>query len=192
MAGRLASRRFRTLPGQRTRPTTDRVREAVFAVMAADRGLADQPADTQLTGCRFLDLYAGSGAVGLEAASRGAQVRWVERDTVAAGLIVANCLTLGLVPDVVTAPVETWLAKPAGGAGGFDIIWLDPPYDRPTPDINAVIALIARYDWLAAGGLILVERSVRSPALEFPENFLNNRTKRYGETVVYLAEKVAV
>ena len=178
------------------RPTTDRARESVFAVIAAHLGTADGPPEAQLAGLRFLDLYAGSGAVGLEAASRGASATWVEADPAVARLIMANCRELGLVPDVVTATVENWLTQPvrrrgAGGAGtaGYDIVWLDPPYDCSTDHVGDVIAVAVQRDWVRPGGLILAERSARSPALEFPENLLNNGTRRYGETVVYLAQK---
>ena len=100
-------------PGDRVRPTTDRVREALFSTITAWAGRAADPVERSLSGMAFCDLYAGSGAVGLEAASRGAtRVLLIERDPRTAQLCRRNAEALGLAVDVVISSVEQILKKP--------------------------------------------------------------------------------
>ncbi|MDR1807213.1 MAG: RsmD family RNA methyltransferase [Propionibacteriaceae bacterium] len=184
VAGRWASRRLATPAGAATRPTSDRVREAVFAHIAATLGTAADPPDSQLAGLTFLDLFAGSGAVGLEAASRGAaSVTWVERDAATARLAERNRRDLGAPGLVVRADAATFAARPATG---FDLVWLDPPYDLPAAAVDALIAQLAA-GWLADQALLLVERSARSPAPTLNPDFSPAWARDYGETRIHLA-----
>lgn len=165
-----------------TRPTTDRVRESVFSWLASALGRGDQSGQNQLAGMTFLDLYAGSGGVGLEAISRGAQSTWVERDRPTARLIERNCRDLGVTGRVVASDVTTYLG---GAAHAYSVVWMDPPYETSSDDIDMVVRLIDARGWLTDDGIVLVERSVHSSQVEFPESFLNNSSRRYGDTVVY-------
>lgn len=188
IAGVAGGRRLRTPAGSATRPTSDRVREALFSALAAWNGTADGPADEQLAGQSFLDLFAGSGAVGLEAASRGAtRVVCVEKDRRTAALVSGNARDAGLAPQVSVAAqsVEGYLAA-AEAAAAFDVIWFDPPYALAEPDLDAMIAS-AVTGLLAGDGLIAVERSSRSRTPLFPPGMVS-WANRYGETVVHLAQ----
>jgi 16S rRNA (guanine966-N2)-methyltransferase len=158
--------------------------------LAVEVGRADAGAERQLAGLSFLDLYAGSGAVGLEAVSRGARAQWVEQDRPTARLIERNLADLGVRGRVVAADVLTYLSRPGrAGASQFDLVWLDPPYAVASADVEKALGLLLDHDWLRPGGLVLVERSTRSSAVEFPESFLNIGARRYGETLVYHAER---
>jgi 16S rRNA (guanine966-N2)-methyltransferase len=172
IGGTAGGRRLRTPPGDRTRPTSDRVREALFSAVEAALG--------SLEGLRLLDLYAGSGAVGLEAASRGAAaVTLVEQDRRTAGLVRDNARSLGLDAEVVCAPVARHLAGRPGPA--YDVVFLDPPYGLPRADVEADLAALAA-GWLADGALVVVERSTRDSGLTWPAGFEPGRVRSYGET----------
>ncbi len=186
IAGRFSSRRILTPDGSQTRPTSDRTRESVFALLASMLGVADEAPEEQLAGLAFADLFAGSGAVGLEAASRGAWPTWVENNRGAAKVIERNQRELGAGGRLIVSEVGRFLE---GRAQPYDIIWMDPPYDVPADQVDRLVALADQRGWLANGGVLLVERSVRSTGLEFPENFLNNDLRRYGDTAVYLGRK---
>jgi len=176
------------VPRHGTRPTTDRVREAVFSVFAGWAGTAGGPAESQLTGLSVLDLFAGSGAVAVEAASRGAgPVFAVDAAQAAVTAIAANAAATGLGVQPVKATAESFLSGPQSVAGGFDIVWLDPPYDLPDKDLSALLARL--YDgWLATGALVAVERSQRRGPVAWPVQLAHRRSRRYGETVVSFAE----
>src|SRR4051812_26806788 len=121
IAGAHGGRRLSAPPGTGTRPTSDRVREALFSALESM---------TDLSGARFADLFAGSGAVGLEALSRGADHTFlVESDGRAARAIRDNIATLRVGPAarLVTGKVTTVLAGPPEG-GPFDVVFADPPY----------------------------------------------------------------
>jgi 16S rRNA (guanine966-N2)-methyltransferase len=185
VAGRWASRRLAVPRGGATRPTTDRVREAVFAHVAAWLGAGAAPADEQLQGLTFLDLYAGSGAVGLEAASRGATTCWVERDPATARLIERNGRELGAEGGVARTDVVTFLAKRP--VHPYDLIWLDPPYDLPTPVVDRLLNLVVSQAWLGSTGLIMIERAGRTAAPALAEGFTDHWLRQYGDTTVYFA-----
>ncbi len=177
IGGSAGGRRLRTPSGDATRPTSDRVREALFSSIEAWAG--------SLQGLRFLDLYAGSGAVGLEAWSRGAAaVTLVESDRRTADLVRSNARDLGADVHVVTATVAAFLGHPsAGDHHAYDLVFSDPPYPL---DSGAVAAdLAALVPWLAADALVVVERSARSPEPVWPDGLERQRTKRYGETVLW-------
>ncbi|GGJ76446.1 DNA methylase [Pilimelia anulata] len=177
MAGRYGGRRLRTPAGDRTRPTSDRVREALFSTLESLAGLAD---------ARVLDLYAGSGAVGLEALSRGAaHVRLVEADAGVLRVLRANVATLDAAADVlVTAGrVATVLAGPAPEP--YDVVFADPPYAVPGPEVDAALAALAAGGWLAPDAVLAVERSTRAAGPAWPPGVTPHAARRYGETTIW-------
>ncbi|MGJ6981193.1 16S rRNA (guanine(966)-N(2))-methyltransferase RsmD [Aestuariimicrobium soli] len=181
IAGRAGGRRLQTPAGDRTRPTTDRVREAFFSSLAAWNGSGDGSADTHLTGLSFLDLFAGSGGVGLEAASRGAgPVVMVEADARTAQLITRNAADTGLEATVRSAKVETFLAGAAPNQR-FDVVWADPPYAFSSEALEGLLAVV-RDRWVLPNGVIVVERDTRS---RLPEvGGCEIWTRPYGETTL--------
>jgi 16S rRNA (guanine966-N2)-methyltransferase len=166
-----------------TRPTSDRVREAVFSAVESQLG--------SMGGLRVADLYAGSGAVGLEALSRGAShVLLVERDRKALDVVRANVATVGLPGAVVLAMdvVSAVSGAPAATARPpYDLVFLDPPYDVADSDVEAVLEALTSHAWLAEGALVLVERARRGAALRWPATYEPGRDRTYGETVVRAA-----
>lgn len=163
--------------GSATRPTSDRVREALFSAIVSDFG--------SLEGLRFLDLYAGSGAVGLEAWSRGAGVvKLVEQDRKTAGLIAKNAAGIGFSRAKITAvSVATFLAGVPSAP--YDIVFLDPPYALPEENVAADLARLADGGWLSAGALVIVERSARTPEPVWPPGIEPGKSKKYGETRIW-------
>lgn len=188
VAGRYRGRRLKLPAGDQTRPTTDRVREALFATLASWAGGAGS-ADRSLSGLAFLDLYAGSGAVGLEAASRGADpVLLVEADQRTARTVIrANIDALGSSATVRAAAVERLVRTPARQP--YDIVFADPPYDLETAAVDAVLADLVGHGWVAGDGLIVVERSRRSAGPTPPAPFTAAETRRYGETTLTLLSR---
>ena len=177
IGGRVGGRRIATPRGVSTRPTSDRVREALFSAIESWCG--------SLAGLRFLDLYAGSGAVGLEAWSRGAGiVTMVEHDRRTASMISANARQLGFNRvDVVTAPVSGTLARPPSAP--YDVAFLDPPYAQPEDDVESDLAALRDQDWLVPGAMVVVERGSRGVEPAWPDGFTDSREKKYGETVLW-------
>jgi len=191
IAGRARGLRLRAPTGSRTRPTSDRVRESVFSTLASWLGTTDVPPDEALAGIGFLDLYAGSGAVGLEAASRGAdRVVLVENHPATARLIEGNASALresGVTAaiEVVRQDAERFLTGP--GPRAFDVVWLDPPYALTNADLEALLGGVT--DRLAEDGLVAVERSARGEAFAWPEALAVRWRKDYGETAVHYARR---
>lgn len=187
IAGRAGGRRLQTPKGDQTRPTSDRVREALFSALESWAG--------SLHDLRFLDLYAGSGAIGLEAWSRGAAaVTLVESDRRTADLVRANARSVGCdVADVVARPVATVLAETPRSS--YDLVFADPPYPLSDDAVATDLALLAANGWLADGALVVVERSRRSPEPEWPAGLEplagKRRLKKYGETNLWLAERTS-
>jgi len=177
VAGTLGGRRITAPPGRDTRPTSDRVREALFSTLEAM---------TNLHGARFADLYAGSGAVGLEAASRGAaRVLLVEAEPKAARTARANVSALGLgaVVELAARRVEAVLATPPDRA--YDVVFADPPYAATDAEVAQLLAALVSQVWLAADGVVVVERSSRSPEPDWPAGLSDQRGRRYGETMLW-------
>ncbi|MGO4361671.1 16S rRNA (guanine(966)-N(2))-methyltransferase RsmD [Terrabacter sp. 2TAF16] len=181
ISGTAGGRRLRTPPGSSTRPTSDRVREALFSRLE-HRGL--------LEGACVLDLYAGSGALGLEAASRGAaQVLLVESRQAAAKVIRANADVIGHpAVRVVADTVERALAAGPPAGVQMDLVLVDPPYDVSEDALAAVLAALVGHQWLARDAFVVVERSSRSPQPTWPEGLELSGEKRYGETAMWFAE----
>lgn len=183
IAGSRGGQRIAMPPGDRARPTTDRVREALFSAIAAWAGTAAEPVERSLGGLAFCDLYAGSGAVGLEAASRGAsRVLLVERDHRTAQLSRRNAEALGLAVEILTSSVEQVLRKSPDRP--FDIVFADPPYELDTPTVSAQIELLVVNSWADRDSLIVVERSRRSPKLVWPDVAAQRWSRAYGETIL--------
>jgi 16S rRNA (guanine966-N2)-methyltransferase len=170
--------RLSTPTGSRTRPTSDRVREALFSRLEHLE---------VLVGKRVLDLYAGSGALGLEAASRGASsVLLVESERAAAMVTMKNAAALGIPGvSVVTTTVERALAtRPPAPV---DLVLMDPPYDLSEDSLAMVLHALVEQHWLAGEALVVVERSSRSPEPRWPEGLVPEATRRYGETKIWFA-----
>jgi 16S rRNA (guanine966-N2)-methyltransferase len=155
IAGQLRGRRIRVPEGRDVRPTADRVREALFSILGP-----------RVTGARVLDAYAGSGALGFEALSRGAaEVVFIEADGRVARLLQDNGRELGLEGRFIVrnARAAGWLEQGSPGAP-FDLILADPPYEEA--EIKDFLPLAASSRWLSPGGWIVVERGRSLPAFE--------------------------
>lgn len=175
VAGELGGRSL-AVPPQGTRPTSERVREALFSRLAHLDAL---------DGARVLDGYAGSGALGLEAVSRGAaHVVLVEWGRVAANVCRRNVAALGLRgrAEVVRERVERYVARPA--AAPWDLVLLDPPYDVPDATLAEVLGALAPA--LAPEAVVVVERSARSGEPPWPAGVSGFDTRVYGDTAVHL------
>ena len=179
IAGTAGGRTLRVPPGNSTRPTSDRAREGLFASVISEFG--------DLGDVRVMDLYAGSGALGLEALSRGARsVLLVESDARAAAVVKANIKALGLPGATVAADrVERLLARPPGQRGdGYDLVLADPPYAVTDDAVARVLALLAD-GWLAPGALVVVERATRSGPFDWPPGYAEGKSRRYGEATFW-------
>ena len=178
ISGRAGGQRIATPPGQGTRPTSDRVREALFSRL--------EHLDV-LRGAHVLDLYAGSGALGLEAASRGAaSVLLVESDRAAAAVARRNVAALGIPGTSVRhATVARTLAAPP--TTPCTLVFSDPPYDLSEEALAGDLALLAEHGWLTPDALVVVERSSRSPEPRWPADWEPEGERRYGETKVWFA-----
>ena len=180
ISGTAGGRRLSTPTGSDTRPTADRVREGLFSRLE-HLGV--------VTGARVLDLYAGSGALGLEAASRGARrVVLVEADRNAAAVARANAQALGLA-DRVVVRVDTverhLLGRPDEP---FGLVVADPPYALGEARLADVLALLVTHEWLGAEAVVVVERSGRSGEPHWPAGLVAAGERRYGDTKVWFAE----
>lgn len=177
IAGEARGRRLKAPAGERTRPTSERVREALFSSLDAELG--------SITGLRFLDLYAGSGGVGLEARSRGAGVvTLVEQDRRTSALITANVRALGFARvEVVTGSVRRVLATPP--TTPYDVVFLDPPYSHSAAEVDDDLHALVANGWLARGAVVVVERSSRGEGPSWPRGLSAARSRRYGETTLW-------
>ena len=163
VAGELGGRRLHAPPGARTRPTADRVREALFSMLG------------DVSGARVLDLYAGSGALGIEALSRGAaSAVFVERDSRAAAAVERNLASLGVEGRVVRQDALRFLAR---GEGPFDLVLCDPPYDSAA---RLAGSLTERLPVVTPEGARIVTESDKRNPLELPFPLLRERS--YGDT----------
>ncbi|HLN78293.1 MAG TPA: 16S rRNA (guanine(966)-N(2))-methyltransferase RsmD [Nocardioidaceae bacterium] len=177
IGGTARGRRLKAPSGDQTRPTSDRVREALFSSVVSEIG--------SMNGLRFLDLYAGSGAVGLEARSRGAgSVTLVEQDRRTASLIRDNARSLGFAEvEVLVGAVARILA--GAPSAPYDVVFIDPPYALPGADVRSDLTALLTQGWLAEGALVVVERATRSGEVPWPDGLTPSRSKRYGETTLW-------
>jgi 16S rRNA (guanine966-N2)-methyltransferase len=180
VAGALGGRRIAAPAGPHTRPTSDRVREALFSTLLSM---------VELRGARFADLYAGSGAVGLEALSRGAaHVLLVESDPKAARVIRRNAVALGAAATLLAAKVATVLAAGPPDGTPYDVVFLDPPYAVPDEEVAATLAALGG-GWLAPDAVVVVERATRSGPPAGVEGLTELRGRRYGETTLWYGRR---
>jgi 16S rRNA (guanine966-N2)-methyltransferase len=176
VAGKFKGRRLRAVPGSATRPTSDRVREALFSI------LGDRVVDT-----RVLDLFAGTGALAIEALSRGAaSAILVEQAPQAVAVIRSNlqALDLGRVAIVRRTKAETYLRSQRDGP--FDLVFLDPPYAL---GVGVLAGLLARLERgaLASGAVVAVETAAKAEPPPWPAGLVPDTPRRYGDTALHLA-----
>lgn len=178
IAGTAGGRRLAVPPGGGTRPTSDRAREALFSTWEALWG--------PLAGARVLDLFGGSGAVGLEALSRGAaHALVVESDPRAAQVIRRNIAALGLPgAELRAVRAEQALAGPPP-ATPYDLAFLDPPYALGDERLREILLTLRAEGWLAGESLATVERSTRGGEFRWPDGFTGLRARRYGEGTLW-------
>lgn len=170
------------VPKSGTRPTSDRVREAIFSALDARDAVRD---------ARVLDLYAGSGALGLEAASRGAaSVVLVEKSQMAAQVCRGNAAAVTAAARAAKLPIPAIDVRAtsaqsylAAATGPFDVVFVDPPYDVGDTELLSVLTALAPL--LADDADLCVERSTRTPAPTVPPGLRLSRHKPYGETAIY-------
>ena len=167
IAGSARGRKLAAPRGDKTRPTPDRVREALFSILAPN-----------LPDARVLDLFAGTGALGIEALSRGAlSATFVEKDRSTVTLLREN---LGLLPgastEVVTLPVERALA---GLEGQFDLIFMDPPYDAGL--LDPTLGQISQFQLLRRGGIAVCEHRGSASPPQPPAGFSLISTRTWGD-----------
>jgi 16S rRNA (guanine966-N2)-methyltransferase len=177
--GGVAGGRRIAVPPRGTRPTTDRVRESLFNILTAR---------LDLTGLAVLDLYAGSGALGLEALSRGAaSALFVESDQRAAAVIARNISTLGLTGATLRRGAVAAVLV-TGAPAPVDLVLADPPYDVDAAEVESVLAALGSHGWAHGGTVAVVERSACSAELAWPAGWQPWPARGYGDTRLELAE----
>ena len=180
VSGRARGRRLAVPPGNGTRPTSDRAREALFSTLTSMVGA--------WAGRRVLDLYAGSGAVGLEALSRGADhCLLVESDPTALRTLRANIETVGLPgAEVHGGRVERLVSGGhPGSSPAYDVVFLDPPYDLGADALETAVSQRVANGWLAPEAVVAIERASRDKAWEWPPGMVAARSRRYGEAMLW-------
>jgi 16S rRNA (guanine966-N2)-methyltransferase len=181
IVGGVAKGRRLTVPQRGTRPTSDRAREALFSSLA---GLMD------IHGARVLDLFAGTGAVGLEALSRGASwATFIDSDRSAVAMIKANIAVVGIdSAEVQRRQAASYLVN-AGADEPFDLVFVDPPYRYGEQQLGVLLATLATDQWLSGSAVVVVERSARGPEPSWPDALEPLKQKRYGEGVLWYGRR---
>jgi 16S rRNA (guanine966-N2)-methyltransferase len=181
IVGGLARGRHLAVPPRGTRPTSDRAREGLFNTLRAELDLA---------GARVLDLYAGSGAVGLEALSRGAAAAvFVESDRRAATVLAENVSALGLPGATIRRlSAESYLSA-AGADEPFDLVFADPPYATPAGAVSSILQLLVDHGWLAPEAVVVIERSARDIDPGWPCEIKPIKHRRYGEGCLWYGRR---
>jgi 16S rRNA (guanine966-N2)-methyltransferase len=179
IAGEAGGRRLAVPDGRNTRPTSDRAREGLFATISSIAG--------PLSGLRVMDLYAGSGAVGIEALSRGAaHVLLVESAAPALRVIRANVEAVGLAGAEVAADrAERLLGRGPTAEHRYDVVFADPPYALPAAEVTRILGLLTSHGWLAPEALVVIERATRDGELTWPSGYQPDRARRYGEATFW-------
>ncbi|MFF9911414.1 16S rRNA (guanine(966)-N(2))-methyltransferase RsmD [Streptomyces sp. NPDC013457] len=174
IAGTAGGRRLAVPPGNGTRPTSDRAREGLFSTWESLLGT--------LHGTRVADLYAGSGAVGLEALSRGAvHALLVEADARAARTVRENIRSLGLPGAELRTGKAEQIVTGSAPAAPYDLVFLDPPYAVSDDDLREILLTLRSGGWIADDAVVTVERSTRGGEFAWPAGFTSLRARRYGE-----------
>ena len=181
IVGGVARGRRLQVPPRGTRPTSDRAREALFNTLGTE---------LDLPSARVLDLFAGSGAVGLEALSRGAvAVVFVESDRRSAAVVQSNIDTVALPGATVhRCTTETYLAA-VGAEQAFDLVFADPPYQWPTASVSSMLDALSRDGWLTSGAIVVLERSWRDPGPNWPPEIKAIKQRRYGEGCLWYGRR---
>lgn len=176
VAGAAGGRRL-AVPPRGTRPTSERVREALFSAIEAA---------VDLDGARVLDLYAGSGALGLEALSRGAaSATFVESERAAISVLEKNIAAVGRPgAEVRRGRVAAVLE---GGGAPYDLVLADPPYGMAEEELAAALTALVARGWTRPGAVVIVERAHRSGPPSWPDPLLPERVRRYGDTELHWA-----
>jgi 16S rRNA (guanine966-N2)-methyltransferase len=175
IAGEARGRRLQAPPGNVTRPTSDRAREGLFSSL---QSLVD------LEEARVLDLYAGSGAVGLEALSRGAvSATLVEDDPLALNAIRENIAAVRM-PGAHVVPMTAERFVAADPDPRYEVAFVDPPYD-----VDIARVLEALVPWIPEDGVVVVERRTRDAELIWPDGLVADRSRRYGEATLWYARR---
>ncbi|MGW0556929.1 16S rRNA (guanine(966)-N(2))-methyltransferase RsmD [Streptomyces sp. NPDC002926] len=178
IAGAAGGRRLAVPPGNGTRPTSDRAREGLFSSWESLLGT--------LSGIRVADLYAGSGAVGLEALSRGAShALLVEADSRAVRTVRENVRALGLPGAEVRTGKAEQIVTSLAPEVPYDVVFLDPPYAVTDDDLREILLTLRTQGWLADDALVTVERSTRGGEFVWPQGFEPLRARRYGEGTLW-------
>jgi len=181
IAGTLRGRRLVAPEGETVRPTKDIVREAMFSALDARGALVD---------ATVLDLYAGTGALAIEALSRGAtRAVLVERDGTALAALAQNVAQLDLAArtTVVRSDVERFVAGRPPGEEPFDLVFADPPYETSDDAITALVGALAAPGWLADGAVVAVERPARAE-IALPDGFRACWERTFGDTLVVFVD----
>jgi 16S rRNA (guanine966-N2)-methyltransferase len=181
IAGAARGRRL-AVPGSGTRPTADRVREALFSALESEwaaRGLDWSDVDV-------LDLFAGTGALGLEAMSRGARsAHLVERSRAAASTLTANVAVVGRPGVEVVVRDAARVAELPVPVGGVGLVLADPPYDWAADRLASMLERLHGSGWISDEAVVVVERPARDPASPFPIAWPQPRRRTYGDTVLW-------
>lgn len=187
IAGSAGGRRL-SVPPAGTRPTSDRVREALFSALDSEW----RAREVRWPDVAVLDLYAGSGALGLEALSRGAsQAVLVERSRAAAAILRANVAAVDLpgavviVRDVGQLPLSPPPGDPA------TLVLADPPYDVPAGDVARNLAVLQDAGWIGDDAVVVIERPARDALSPLPDSWIEDRRRAYGDTVLWYGRSAA-
>ncbi|WP_293003511.1 16S rRNA (guanine(966)-N(2))-methyltransferase RsmD [Mycobacterium sp.] len=181
IVGGVAGGRRIAVPPRGTRPTTDRVREAVFNILSAR---------LDFTGLAVLDLYAGSGALGLEALSRGAaSALFVESDRRAATVLERNIAALGL-PGATLRRGQAAAVLAVNATAPVDLVLADPPYEVDASEVEALLGALATNGWVRSGSMVVVERAAAGVTLTWPNGWDPWKPRIYGDTRLELAERL--
>jgi 16S rRNA (guanine966-N2)-methyltransferase len=197
IAGAFKGRRLE-VPEEGVRPTSDKVREALFSAIESRRDLG---------GARVLDLFAGTGALGIEALSRGATFAvFVESNRAAVRMLTKNLESLSLIGQsrVVVAKAKEFLAAQTNAAqintaptntaqtntdrDAFDLVLLDPPYEISNAGVDELLTVLVTHGWLAPGATVALERPTKSAAPTWPEQIDHKSHRTYGDTTVWYGE----
>lgn len=186
VGGSAGGRPIATPRGSGTRPTSERVRAALFNTVGSILGAGDGGGSA---GLRVLDLYAGSGALGLEALSRGAtSALLVESDSTAAGVARANARALGLAGATVCAGAVERIVASARWCRPVDLVLADPPYELPAAHLAGILARLAE-GWLVPDALIVIERSGRDEPWAWPDPIEAVQHRSYGDTALWYGRR---